>query len=251
MTRTVVVARNWLHSHAHSEDYHYHDEDVAVGNAVSAHCHIAAVFYELFVQNRDNACSRHIHKERTQSYQQNVFEDIAFRLESVTTEADERVAFQEMQHRKERSERHRDGGSPSRACYSHIENEDKQGVETDVEHRTRHENYHRLVGIARRTHQRDEIERQGRQEHSRKHDDHVLTGVGDGFGCCTKGEQDSVEEDIRKQHHQSAQNDGENDAVAENILRPVDIFLTQNYRHPRPCSNTYQSAESVYYINNR
>ena len=150
-----------------------------------------------------------------------------------------------MQHCKEGGERHRDGGSPRSTCDSHVESEDKQGIETDVEHCTRHQHYHRLVGIARRTHQRNEVKRHGGQEHTRKHYEHVFSGVSHSLGCRAKHEQYLIEENIRKQHHQATQNDSENDAVAEDMLSPVDVFLAQNYRHPRPCSNANQSSESV------
>ena len=64
-------------------------------------------------------------------------------------------------------------------------------------------------------------------------------------------DRDRIEEDIRENHHQATQYYGENEWVTEDILRPVDIFLAQNNRHPRPSSYAYQGTESVYDVHHR
>ena len=251
MAGAVVVSGDGLHPLAYADDNQNHEVHETVGDAVRPDSEVAAEPDELAVENRHDTSRRHVHQERTHAYHEDVLEDITARLEAVTPEPDKRVFLQEMHRRQQSGERHRDRRRPRRARDAHLEPEDEQRVEDYVQYRAAAENEHRLGGVTARAYQRGEVERHRQQEHSRQHDDHVFVRVRHGVGRGAEENQYLIHEKIAEQHHEAAQYRGEDDAVAKDVLRPVDVFLAKYNRHPRACADPDKRAESVHDVHHR
>ena len=225
MPRPVVIACYRLHTLAETQDEHHAETAKGVRQAVCTHGKVAAETQQLLVEQGHHRRSRDVHQERTHANKQNVFEDIAFRLPSMTTEPNERTPLQEMNNREDSRACHGDGGRPSRTCDAPVQSIDEQRIEANVEHCATRHDPHRLLRIARGTHQAGEVERQGGHEHAGKHDVHIFPCIADGLRRGSKSSQDTVHEDIAPCNEEETENEGQQQAVAQDFLRPVVVFL--------------------------
>ena len=102
------------------------------------------------------------------------------------------------------------------------ENEDR--IQDDVQDRAAHHDEHGLHRIAGGTDESREVEGHGGEEHAGQHDVQVFARIRDGLLRGSEASQDSIHEDIAARNEENTQYNGENHAVAKNLLGPVHIF---------------------------
>ena len=198
---SVVVSGNRLHTLTDSYNHEYQEVAVCITNPVGTHGKVTAITQKLRIEDSDHPGGGQIHQKRTHADERDVLEDVPFQLPSVRFETDKRRGLHKMQDGHQRHGENGDGGSDSRALDAHIQSEDQDGVEDDVEDGTAGHNQHGFGGIAGSTYQAGEVERHRNQKHARQDVHHILACVSHRFRRRTEHQQDAVKEKIAEQNH--------------------------------------------------
>ena len=85
-SRTVVVSRDGEHTLVDAHVYHDEYECHLVGDAVSAHCHVAAVLLQSGIDEYHDDAGAHVHGERRHSYGEDVLHNLCFRTVDAASE---------------------------------------------------------------------------------------------------------------------------------------------------------------------
>ena len=233
MTGPVVVACNRLHALAYSK--HDHDKEACEGihHSEGRDRHIPAVADELGVLESDDSRSGDIHQERAHAYHEDVLEYVEFRSPGMATESDEGLPVDEMQDGDNRGRGHGDGRGPGRAGDTPVEHKDEERIQDYVQHRSSGKDEHRFLRIAGSPDETGKVECDCCQEHSWENDQQILPGIGNRVCGRSEHRKDVIHEDIAESHEKGSEYDGQDHAVAENLLSPADILESKDDGHPR------------------
>ena len=163
----------------------------------------------------------------------------------MATETDKRRLLQEMPNGEDARTRHGDGGGPGRACDAPVQDIDEQRIQKDIKDSAARHDPHRLLGIARGTHQAGEVERQRGHKHTRQHDVHILSCVCDGVVRSTKRRQDFVHEEVAACDEEETEEESQQEAVAQDVLGPFVVFLAQDDGHACRRPRSHQRSEGM------
>ena len=225
MSRTIIIACDGLHALAHAKDQHHAEAAESVHDTVCTHSKVATIPYQLPIEQSHHARGRHIHQKRTHADKQNVTEYVKLRLPGMTTEADKRAPLQEMPNGHNTRASHRDCGSPSRTSDAPIQHENEQGIKNDIEYGSSCQNPHGFDWITRSTNQTRQIESHSGHEHTRQHNVHILTGIGNSIIGSAKQSQNTVHEKIASRNKKKTKDKRQQHTIAQDVFCPFVIFL--------------------------
>ena len=76
MSCAIVIARNGLHTLTDAKDEHDKEHGIRVHYAIGTNGKVAAITYELTVEESDDERSGEVHQERAHADKQHIAEDI-------------------------------------------------------------------------------------------------------------------------------------------------------------------------------
>lgn len=216
--RPVVEPEDGLRPLRQADDQHDEQHGDARDDAARANGQVAPVALQRMVHDDDHQAAGHLHGEGRDADRQDVPDDPPLEAEIARMEADDAPPVDEMGHDEDGAGDHRDGRRDGGAADAHVENQDKQGVENDIEDGAQHHRDHRLLGIARGPHDGVEVERQVGEEIAGDDDIEVIHGVGQGLLAAAETRQQLLHENHAGNDRRQVDDQRQGQGVAQDML---------------------------------
>ena len=160
-------------------------------------------------------------------------------------EADKRVRENEMHHRDNSGECHRDSSAPGGSSHTHAGDIDEEVVEEDIDQCAANHDPHSLEGVAAGADEAREVVGESDEEHAGEDDVHIEAGRVDGLGGGAEEGEDRSHPDIAGGNEQETKDEGEEHGVAEDFLSPADILAAEDDAHAGASAGADEGAEGV------
>ena len=133
-------------------------------------------------------------------------------------------------------------GGYGRTADAHVEAEDEQRVEGDVDGGSYHHCHHGTCGIARCAHYVVEAESEVGHEQAGKESRHEVAGVGQRGVAGAEQSQHGVEECVEHSHVACGEHDEHCQGIAQSVLGFGMPSFAEEYRHARRRSGAYEHS---------
>lgn len=247
----IVVAGNRLHTLRDTHDNHDKHHLNAVDDTEGSDGVIVAVGLQLMVDENDDAAGAHVHREGRHTDAENILDDAFLQLHALALETHIGVLIEEVRHNPDERDGLRNDGCRRRTPDAPSENENEHRRDDNVARHGNKRGKHRLLRVARGTHDIVETHHQVRDRRAEQDNLHEVAGIGQRSIAGAEEAQDVVKEKQRDASVEHGVDNTQHEHVAGNVLGSVLVFLSQTDGGNRRSTHADQRTESYQEVHQR